>query len=206
MSSTSSLQRTLATDLGKKQLQQNLSTDQQQLQDRNFSRQPFSSSASDSPASQRRPFNKELATTFAKKSLAENLVFQNFFFDNLAFQKTASGEVVEKTFQKKLANSSFTQTGKEACKEQLLPTGFPAASANQQLFSNSLVQQSGAKGASHRELLPRELPEEQLADKTFLPDYLGSNQLAHQNFSKTASGTGAFSQSAFSNTAFSRTA
>ena len=58
---------------------------------------------------------------------------------------------------------------------------------NQQLFRSSLVQTSGAKEASHTDLLRRELLPEQLADKNFDPDDLGSNKLANKNFSKTAS-------------------
>ena len=108
----------------------------------------------------------ELATTFAKKSLIDNLVFQNFFLATLALQKPASEQLGENNlYKKQLEQSSFTQTAEEACKEQLLPTGFPPASLNQQPFRSSLVQQSGARAASQPELLQRDIPEEELADK-----------------------------------------
>ena len=129
--------------------------------------------------------NNELATNLAtKKSLEEDLSFQSFFFDNLAFQTNfpASGKLVEKNFYKKqlVHSSSFTQTRKGACKEQLLPTCSPEARDNKQLSNSSLVQQSVAKAASHKDLSPaysqgvtgqkkllhRELPEAQLADRT----------------------------------------
>ena len=135
--------------LSEKQLQQNLSTDQQQLQDSNLAQTNFQQLSLEQPSYKEKILNNELATNLDKKSLEENLFFQNFFFDNLAFQTTASGELVEKTFYKKqLANSSFTQTGQEACKEQLPATGFPAASDEQAAFQSSLFQQSVAKAAS----------------------------------------------------------
>ena len=137
--------------ISEKQLQQNLSTDQQQLQDSNLAQTTFQQLSLEQPSYKEKILNNELATNLDKKSLAENLSFQNFFFDNLAFQTTASGELVEKNFYKKqLVNSSFTQTGEEACKEQLPATGFPAASDNKQLSNSSLFQQSVAKAASHR--------------------------------------------------------
>ena len=122
--------------------------------------------------------NNELATTFAKKSLIGNLVFQNFFFASLAFQKPASEQLVEKNlYQKQLEQSNLAQTEEEACKDQLLATDFPGASLNQQPFSNSLVQQSGAKAASRPELLRKELPEEELADKNFDKNTLTATSL-----------------------------
>ena len=122
--------------------------------------------------------HNELATTFAKNSLIDNLVFQNFFFATLALQKVASDQLGENNlYKKQLAESNFTQTAEEACKEQLLTTGFPEASLNQQPFSNSLVQHSGAKAASQPELLQRELPEEELADKNFDKNTLAATSL-----------------------------
>ena len=127
--------------------------------------------------------HSELATNLGnKKSLAEELFFQSFFFDTLALPKNflASGKLAENNFHnKKLADSSFPQTRQGACKEQLLQPCFPAARENKQLYSN-LVQQSVAKAASHKELCPaysqrapgqqellqRELPEAQLEDRT----------------------------------------
>ena len=136
------------------QLQNNLSTDQSQLQEKQLSQNTFQQLSFEQPSFTEKILHKELATTFAKNNLIDNLVFQNFFFATLALQKTASEQLGENNLNKKqLAESSFTQTEEEACKEQLLTTGFPAASLNQQPFSNSLVQQSGAKAASPPELL-----------------------------------------------------
>ena len=155
-----------ADQLAEKQLHQNLSTDQRQLQKNNLTKNNLQQLSFKQPSFPEKTLNKELATTFAKNSLIDNLVFQNFFFATLALQKTASEQLGENNlYQKQLEQSSFTKTEQEACKEQLLTTGFPAASLNQQPFRNSLVQQSGAKAASRPELLHRELPEEELADK-----------------------------------------
>ena len=164
--------------LSEQQLQQNLSTDQRQLQENKLTQNNFQQLSLEQPSFTEKTLNKELATTFAKKSLIDNLVFQNFFFATLALQKTASGQLGENNlYKKQLEQSSFTQTEEEACKEQLLTTGFPAASLNQQPFSNSLVQQSGAKAASRPELLQRELPEEELADKNFDKNSLAATSL-----------------------------
>ena len=181
-----------------KKLQQNLPTDQQQLQNSNLVQTNFQQLSFEQHIYKETILNNELATNLEnKKSLAEDLSFQSFFFDNLAFQKNflASGKLVEKNFYKKqLVDSSFPQTEKEACKEQLLPTCFPAARENKQLYS-SLAQQSVAKAASHQELSPaysqratgqkellhRELPEAQLEDRTSART-LCRNQLAEKNF------------------------
>ena len=137
-----------------------------QLSEQQLQKNTFQQLSLEHPSFTEKILNKELATTFAKNSLIDNLVFQNFFFATLALQKVASEQLGENNlYKKQLAESSFTQTAKEACKEQLLTTGFPEASLNQQPFSNSLVQQSGAKAASQPELLHKELLEEQLADK-----------------------------------------
>ena len=174
--------------LSEKQLQQNLSTDQRQLQKNKLQQNTFQQLSLEQPSFTEKIYNTELATTFAKKSLIDNLVFQNFFLATLALQKTASEQLGENNLnQKQLAQSSFTQTEEEACKEQLLTTGFPEASLNQQPFSNSLVQQSGAKAASRPELLSRELPEEELADKNFDKETLAATSLHPTDFSKTAS-------------------
>ena len=187
--------KNFADQLAEKQLQQNLSTDQRQLQKNNLTKNNLQQ-----PSFPEKTLTKELATTFAKTSLIDNLVFQNFFFATLAFQKTASEQLGENNlYQKQLEQSSLTQTEEEACKEQLLSTGFSAASLDQQLFSNSLVQQSGAKAASRPELLHRELPAEELADKNFdkktlatsLPTrpsarQLQKNQLEEENFTETS--------------------
>ena len=164
--------------LSENQLQQNLSTDQRQLQENKLTQNTFQQLSFEQPSFTEKTLNKELATTFAKKSLIDNLVSQNFFFVTLALQKPASEQLVENNlYKKQLEQSSFTQREEEACKEQLLTTGFPAASLNQQLFSNSLVQQSGAKATSRPELLQRELPEEELADKNFDKNTLAATSL-----------------------------
>ena len=168
----------------------------QQLQKNTFQQLSFYH-----PSFTEKTLNKELATNFAKNSLIDNLVFQNFFFATLALQKAASEQLGENNLYKnQLAEGNFTQTEEEACKEQLLTTGFPKASLNQQPFRNSLVQQSGAKAASHPELLQRELPEEELADQNFdqntlaatsLPTrpsarQLQKDQLAEENFTENS--------------------
>ena len=154
--------------LSEQHLQTNLSTDQRQLQNNQLTQNNFQQISFEHPSFTEKILHRELATTFAKNSLIDNLVFQNFFFAILVLQKTASEQLGENNlYKKQLAASSFTQTEEEACKKQLLTTGFQAASLNQQPFSNSLVQPSGAKAASQPEPLQKELPEEELADKNF---------------------------------------
>ena len=149
-----------------------------QLSEQQLQKNTFQQLSLEHPSFTEKILHKELARTFAKNSLIDNLVFQNFFFATLALQKTASEQLGEKNFYKKpLTESSFTQTEEEACKEQLLTTGFPEASLNQQPFSNSLVQHSGAKAASQPDLLQRELPEEELADKNFDQKTLAATSL-----------------------------
>ena len=119
----------------------------------------------------------------------------------MALQKVALEQLGENNLDKKqLAKSNLTQTEEEACKEQLLRNGFPEASLNQQPFSNSLVQPSEAKAASHPELLQGELQEEELADKNFdkktlaatsLPTrpstrQLQNNKLEEENFTENS--------------------
>ena len=134
---------------------------EQQLQQNNFQQLSL-----EHPSFTEKIVHKELAPTFAKNSLIDNLVFQNFFFATLALQKVASEQLGENNLDKKqLAETNFPQT-EEACKEQLLTTGFPEASLNQQPFSNSLVQPSGAKAASQPELLQRELQKKSLQTRT----------------------------------------
>ena len=185
--------------LSEQPLQQNLSIDQQQLQENKLTQNNQLSLAQ--PSFKEKILHNELATTFDKKSFAEHLSFQNFYFTNLAFQTTTSGELAEKNFYKK----QLQQSNLEACKEQLPATGFAAASDNKQLSSSSLVQKSGAKATSHKELLHRELPEEQLADRTstrtplqrtacrqellqtqLLPDQLSRRDLQPDSFSASS--------------------
>ena len=69
--------------LSEKQLQQNLSTDQQQLQDSNLAQTNFQQLSLEQHIYKEKILNNELATNLVnKKSLAENLSFQNFYFDN----------------------------------------------------------------------------------------------------------------------------
>ena len=146
---------------------------EQQLQNNNFQQLSL-----EHPSFRKKTLQKELATTFAKTSLIDNLVFQNFFFANLALQKVASEQLGENNLYKKhLAENNFTKPAEEACKEQLLTTGFPEASLNQQPFRTSLVQQSGATAASQPELLHKELLEQELADKNFDKKTLAATSL-----------------------------
>ena len=154
--------------LSEQQLQRNLSTDQRQLQNNQLAQNNLQQLSLEQPSFPEKILNKELATTFAKNSLIDNLVFQNFFFATLAWQKVASEQLGENNlYKKQLAKNNLTQTEEGACKEQLLRPGFSKASLDQQLFSTSLVQKSGAKAASQQHLLRRELLPEQLADKNF---------------------------------------
>ena len=82
--------------LAEKQLQQNLSTDQRQLQENKLTKNTFQQLSFEQPSFTEKTFNQELARTFAKKSLIDNLVSQNFFFATLALQKTASEQLGEK--------------------------------------------------------------------------------------------------------------
>ena len=130
---------------------------------------------------QNRFFQRNFGHRISQQQLQQNLFQDQQQLQNSNFQKNflASRKLAEKNFYKKqLADSSFTQTGKEACKVQLLPTCFPAAREHKQLYS-SLVPQSVAKAASHKELCPaysqrapgqqellhRELPEAQLEER-----------------------------------------
>ena len=168
----------LAEQLSDKQLQQNLSTDQRQLQNNKLSQNNLQQLSFNQPSFPEKTFNKELATTFAKKSLEEHFALQTFLLESLAFQSPASNQLGENNLnQKQLATSSFTQPEEEACKEQLLSTDFQEASLNQQLFRSSLVQTSGAKEASQTDLLRRELLPEQLADKNFTQQTLAATSL-----------------------------
>ena len=171
------LAENFGNQLSEQQLQQNLSTDQRQLQNSKLNQQTLQQLSLEHPNLTETILHKELATIFAKNSFKDNLVFQNLCLTTLALQKVASEHLGENNLDKKqlpennlykkqLEDNNFPQT-EEACKEQLLRTGFPRASLDQQLFSNSLVQQSGAKAASHQELLRRELPGEELADRNF---------------------------------------
>ena len=114
--------------------------------------------------------HNKLATNFWNKSLQQ----KNW---NLA-----SKELAEKNFQdKQLVDSSFTQTAKGAFKEELLTACSPEASDNKQPFSTSLGQQSVAKAASPRELLPAFLPGAP-GEQELLQQELSEAQLADNNF------------------------
>ena len=71
--------------LSEKQLQQNLSTDQQQLQEHQLTQNNFQQLSLEQPSFTEKILHNELATIFDKKSFAENLSFRNFYFTNLAF-------------------------------------------------------------------------------------------------------------------------
>ena len=139
------LEKNFGQQLAESELQQNFSQDQQQLQD--------------SQLAQKNVQQLNLAQhSFTEKTL-HNKLATNFW--NKAFQKNflASKEVAEKNFQdKQLVDSSFTKTAQGAFKEELLTACSPEASDTKQLFSTSLGQQSAAKTASHRELLPACFP------------------------------------------------
>ena len=173
--------------LSEQQLQNNLSTDQRQLHHKQLHKNTFQQLSLEHPSFRQKTLHKELATTFAKTSLIDNLVFQNFFFATLALKKVASEQLGENNLDKKqlsennlykkqLEENTFTQT-EEACKEQLLTTGSSQASLTQQLFSTSLVQTSEAKAASQPDLLHRELPEEELSDKNLEKNNFATHSL-----------------------------
>ena len=125
--------------LSDKQLQRKLSTDQRQLQNNQHAQNNFQQLSLEQTSFPEKILHKELATTFAKKSLAENLVCPNFFFATLALQKVASEQFGENNlYKKQLEQHNLTQREEGACKEQLLRTGFPAASLDQQLFQQQL--------------------------------------------------------------------
>ena len=128
-----------AEQLADKQLQQNLSTDQKQLQKNNLTKNNLQQLSFKQPSFPEKTLNNELATTFAKKSLEEHFAFQTFLFDSLAFQSPASEQLGENNlYQKQLEQSSFTQTEEEACKEQLLRTGFSSSQLEPAAFQEQL--------------------------------------------------------------------
>ena len=201
--------------LSEQQLQQNLSTDQRQLQKNQLTQHNLQQLSLYQPSLEQTSFeekilHKQFATTFAKNSFGHSFVLQTFLFDSLAFQTLVSDQLGQNNleqkqlaknslYQKQLEEHNFAQT-EEACKEQLLTTGFPEASLNKQPFSTSLVQHTDAKAASTPDLLPRELPEEELADKNFekntfaapsLPtrpstSQLQKNKLEEEHFTETS--------------------
>ena len=127
-----------------------------QLLEQQLQKNTFQQLSLEHPSFTEKILHKELATTFAKTSLIDNLVFLNFFFATLALQKTASEQLGENNLYKKQhAESSFTQTEEEACKEQLLITGFPESQLEppafpQQLGSAQWGQSSFTPGTSSR--------------------------------------------------------
>ena len=113
LSSTSSLQRTLGNRISEKQLQQNLSTDQQQLQDSNLAQTNFQQLSLEQHTYKEKILNNELATTFEnKKSLEEELSFQIFFVDNLVFPDDLPSF-------RRVSREELLQEA--ACKQQLYP-------------------------------------------------------------------------------------
>ena len=172
--------------LSDKQLQRNLSTDQRQLQNNQLAQNNFQQLSLEQPSFPEKILTKELATNLAKTSLIDNLVLQNFFFATLALQKVASEQLGEHNlYKKQLEQNNLPQREEGACKEQLLRPGFPEASLDQQLFSNSLVQQSGAKSASRQELLQKELLPDQLLQQQLSQQKLPTGQLFSQQLPTT---------------------
>ena len=113
----------------------------QQLQNNQLQKNTFQQLSLEHHSFTEKTLQKELATTFAKNSLIDNLVFQNFFFATLALKKVASEQLGENNLDKKqLDTNNFPQT-EEACKEQLLTTGFPGAN----LEPTALQQQLGSE-------------------------------------------------------------
>ena len=94
------LAENFGNQLSEQQLQQNLSTDQRQLQKKQLTQHNFQQLSLQhlSPGQsifKEKTLNKELATNFAKNSFEDNLVFQTFFFSSLALQKVASEQLGE---------------------------------------------------------------------------------------------------------------
>ena len=166
------LEKNFGHQLAENELQQNLSQDQQQLQDSQLAQKLFQQLSLAQHSFSEKILNNELGKS----------IFQAFDHQNLD--------------KKQFAKSNFNQTRKEACKEQLLPACSQEASVNQQLSHSSLVQQSVAKDASLRELGPaysqgapgrqellqRELPEAQLSDSTSSRTPLQQHSLPEENF------------------------
>ena len=129
-----------------------------------------------------------MRTLALQKVASEQLGKNNLVEKQLAKNNHDKKHLAENNlYKKQLDQNNFLQTEEEACKEQLLTTGFPAVNLNQHPFSNNLVQQSGAKAASHPELLQKELLPEELADKNFDKNTLAATSLHNRNFRKTAS-------------------
>ena len=174
-------------NLDKKQLAKN-NLDKKQLAKNNLDKKQLAKNNLD---------KKQLAkNNLDKKQLAKNNLDKKQLAKNNLDKKHLAENYLYKT---QLEKNNFTQTEEEACKEQLLSTGFPKASLDQQLFSHSLVQQSGAKAASHQDLLRKELLPNQLADKNFAKTTLATslptrtsarqlqkNQLEEENFTENS--------------------
>ena len=104
-----SLEEFFPESLGKQLSDQHLSA--QQLQNNQLQKNTFQQLSLEHPSFRTKILHKELAKTFAKNSLTDNLVFQNFFFATLALQKVASEQLGENNLDKKqLAESNLTQT------------------------------------------------------------------------------------------------
>ena len=195
--------------------QQLSETDQHQLQESNLTQTTFQQLSLDQPSYKEKILHNELATTCDKKSLEGEPSFQNFSFDNLAFQTTTSGELAEKNFYKQqLAHSSFTRIAEGACKEQLPATGFPAASANKQLSNSNLLQQWPKQLHTqnfHQLTLKEPLDRKNFFTESFqknilqtelLPEHLCRDQLAEKNFCNNSFYTSSFPEETFNQTAF----
>ena len=174
--------------ISEKQLQQNLSQNQQQLQKSNLAQNTVQQLSLEQPSYTEKILNNELATNLGnKKSLAADLSFQSFFFDNLAFQKNflASGKLVEKNFYKKqLVDSSVTQRGKGTCTEQLLPTCSPEVSDQKQVTASSFSTAAWFRRVSPKQLHTKNFPQ------LTLKEPLGRSNFFTERFQKHSLKTG----------------
>ena len=157
-----------AEQLADKQLQQNLSTDQKQLQKNNLTKNNLQQLSFKKPSFPEKTLNNELATTFAKKSLEEHFAFQTFLFDSLAFQSPASAQLGENNLnQKQLAQSSFTQTGrrglqrtasqKRLSRSQLEPAAFQEQIGSAEWGQSSFTTRTSSQRTSRRRVCRQEL-------------------------------------------------
>ena len=103
--------------LSEQQLQTNLSTDQRQLQNNQLHKNTFQQLSLEHPSFTEKILHKELATTFAKNSFKDNLVFQNLCLSILALQKAASEQLGENNlYKKQLAKAALPRQKKKLAK------------------------------------------------------------------------------------------
>ena len=154
--------------LAENQLQQNLSTDQRQLQKNKLTQNTFQQLSLEQPSFTEKILNNELATTFAKNSLIDNLVFQNFFYATLALQKTASEQLGEKDLYKKQLEQrqphpdrrrSLQRTASHnwLSRSQLEPAAFQHQLGSAEWGQSSFTTRTSSKRASRRRACRQEL-------------------------------------------------